>query len=138
MVSALCAPEMLSSPSAVETLERNLPSGLFASAFEGASFSASARYFFASVESPDLMADIRLVSALSNELALLLEELEVDDVEDEASSVKRLEVLCKLEISMKCDPFPIYFSEIQLLQRSGSPSYLGGLQFSEQRGQSAA
>ena len=138
MVSALCAPAMLLSESAVETLERNSPSGLFESAFEGASFSTSARYVLASVESPDLMADIRLVSALSNEFALLPEELEVDDVEDEASSVKRLDVLCKLEISMNCDPFPIDFSGIQLLESSGSPSYLRGLQSSAQRGQSAA
>jgi hypothetical protein len=78
------------------------------------------------------------VSALSNEFVLLLEELEVDEVEDAASSVKRLEVLCKLEISMTCNPFPIDFSEIQLLQSSGSPSYLGGLQSSAQRGQPAA
>jgi len=58
------------------------------------------------VESPDLMADIRLVSALSKEFPLLPEELDVDDVEDAASSVKRLEVLCRLEISMNSDPFP--------------------------------
>ena len=120
---------MLLSESAVETLERNSLSGLLESAFEGASFSTSARYLLASMESPDLMADIRLVSALSKEFPLLPEELDVDDVEDAASSVKRLEVLCRLEISMNSDPFPIDFSEIQLLQSSGSPSYLRGLQF---------
>jgi hypothetical protein len=138
VVSALCAPEMLSSESAVETLERNSPSGLFESVLEGSSFSTSARYFLALDVSPDLMADIRLESALSNEFALLLEELEVDDVEDEASSVKRLEVLCELEISMTCNPFPIDFSEIQLLESSVFPSYQCGLQFCTQRGQSAA
>jgi hypothetical protein len=104
VVNALCAPAMLLSDSAVETLERNSPSGLLESAFEGASFSTSARYFLASVESPDLMADIRLVSAPSNEFPLLAEELEVDEVEDAASSEKR-ELLCKLEISMIIDPF---------------------------------
>jgi len=57
---------MLSLDNAVETLERNSPRGLFESAFDGVSFSTSARYFFASVASPDLMADIRLESALSN------------------------------------------------------------------------
>ena len=68
MVNALCAPAMLLSERAVETLERNSPSGLFESVFVGASFSTSVRYFLASVESPDLMADIRLVSALSKVL----------------------------------------------------------------------
>lgn len=129
---------MLSSESAVETLERNSPSGLFESVFEGSSFSASARYFLAFEVSPDLMADIRLESALSNEFVLLLEELEVDDVEEEASAVKRLEVLCELEISMTCNPFPKDFSEIQLLESSGSRSYQCGLQSCAKRGQSAA
>jgi hypothetical protein len=61
-------------------------------------------------ESPDLISDIRLESALSKEF-LLLEELEVDDVE---SSVRRLEVFCKLEICMDVNPFHIDFSETQL------------------------
>jgi hypothetical protein len=61
-----------------------------------------------------LIADIRLENALSKEFPLLLEELEVDDVEAAASSVKRLAVLCKLEISMKVNPFHINFSEIRL------------------------
>jgi hypothetical protein len=39
------------------------------------------------------MSDIRLERALSKEFPLLLEALEVDDVEDEDSSVKRLEML---------------------------------------------
>jgi hypothetical protein len=69
------------------------------------------------------MADIRLVSAPSN-VFVLLDELEVDDVEDAESSVKRLEVLCTLEISMDHNPFPIDFSKIQLRQSSGFPSYL--------------
>jgi len=43
------------------------------------------------------MADIRLVSALSKLSWLLAEELEVDEVDDVASSEKR-ELLCKLEI----------------------------------------
>jgi hypothetical protein len=50
------------------------------------------------------MAAIRLVSALSNEFPLLADELEVDEVEDVASSEKS-ELLCKPEISMKIDPF---------------------------------
>jgi hypothetical protein len=58
----------------------------------------------AEVVSPDLIADIRLVRALSKEL---LEELDVDDVdvvEAVASSERRELVFCKLEICMKCDP----------------------------------
>jgi hypothetical protein len=107
VVRALCAPAMLLSPSAVETLDRNSPSGLLASVFEGASFSTWARYVLASVESPDLMADIRLVSALSKELWLLLDELlEAADDEDADSSVKSELAFCKLEISMSCSPFP--------------------------------
>jgi hypothetical protein len=59
---------MLLSESAVETLERNSPSGLSEAIFEGASFSTWARSFFAAVELPDLISDIRLENALSNEL----------------------------------------------------------------------
>jgi hypothetical protein len=102
---------MLLSESAVETLERNSPSGLLEAIFVGASFSTSARSFFAAAESPDLRSDIRLENALSKVFLLLLEELEVDDV---ASSVRRLEVLCRLEISMKVNPFHIDFSENHL------------------------
>jgi hypothetical protein len=61
------------------------------------------------------MSDIRLESALSKEFPLL-EELEVDDVEDAASSVKREEVLCNAEIDMNYLPSYINFSEIQLPQ----------------------
>jgi hypothetical protein len=39
VVSALCAPAMLLSDRAVETLERNSPIGLLESAFDGESFS---------------------------------------------------------------------------------------------------
>jgi len=107
VVSALCAPAMLSLESAVETLARNSPSGLLESAFEGASFSTSARYFLASVVSPDLMEDIRLESAPSKEFWLLLEELETDDV---ASSEKRELVLCNAEIDMNEYSFHTNFS----------------------------
>jgi len=102
---------MLSLPSAVETLERNSPSGLLESVLEEESFSTSARYFFASVLSPDLIDDIRLVSALSKLLWLrLLEELEADDVEDDESSANRVLLLCKLEINMDVDPSRLDFS----------------------------
>ena len=114
MVSALWAPAMLLSPSAVETLERNSPSGLLESAFAGDSFSTWARYVFASLVSPDLIAEIRLVSALSKAFVLLLEELETEDVEDAESSEKRELLLCKLEISMNRNPFRVDFSRLQL------------------------
>ena len=107
---------MLLSESAVETLERNSPSGLLESIFEGASFSTWARSFFAAVELPDLISDIRLENALWNELWLLLEELEVDDVEDAVSSVKREVALCNAEIDMNYLPSNIDFSEIPLPQ----------------------
>jgi hypothetical protein len=58
---------MLSLERAVETLERNSPSGLLESELEEESFSTSARYFFAPEVSPDLIEDIRLESALSKE-----------------------------------------------------------------------
>ena len=100
---------MLSSPSAVETLDRNSPSGSLASVFESVleedSFSTSARSVFALLVFPDLMSDIRLESALSKEF-VLLEVLEVDDVEVFASSLKRdVLLLDKLEISMNRNPF---------------------------------
>lgn len=100
MVSALCAPSMLSSESAVETLLRNSPSGLFESTFPEERFSTCPRYFLASAVSPDLIADIRLVNALSKEFALLVEP-EVDDVEEVESSESRELVLCKLEMDMR-------------------------------------
>jgi hypothetical protein len=115
---------MLSSESAVETLVRNSPSGLFESIFPEDSFSTWAMYFLASAVSPDLMADIKFVSALSKEFPLLLFELEVDDVEDVVSSERRELVLCKLEIFMKGNPFHLDFSKIPLPQSSDSPRYL--------------
>jgi hypothetical protein len=121
---------MLSSESAVETLLRNSPSGLFESIFPEDKFSTWDRYFLALAVSPDLTADIRLVSALSKELPLLFVELAVDDVDDVVSSERRELVLCKLEIFMKRNPFRIDFSKIQLPQSSDSPSYMQGLQFS--------
>jgi hypothetical protein len=45
---------------------------------------------------------------------LLADELEVDEVEDAASSEKR-ELLCKLEISMKVDPFA-WISQVEFLK----------------------
>jgi len=102
---------MLLSESAVVTLDRNSPSGLLEAIFEGASFSTWARSFFAAAELPDLRSDIRLENALSKVLLLLLVELEVEAVE---SSERRLEVFCRLEISMKVNPFHIDFSENQL------------------------
>jgi hypothetical protein len=63
-----------------------------------------------------LISDIRLENALWNELWLLLEELEVDDVEDAVSSVKREVALCNAEIDMNYLPSNIDFSEIPLPQ----------------------
>ena len=61
---------MLLSESAVETLARNSLIGLFEFVVdeEGFNFSTSARYFLASVVSPDLMEENRPESALSSEL----------------------------------------------------------------------
>jgi len=112
VVSALCAPAILSSPSAVDTLERNSPSGLFESMLESVlesvfdedSFSTWARSVLAFVVSPDLMSDIRLDKAVSKEF-LLLEVLEVDEVEAAASSERRLVLLFdRLEICMDHNP----------------------------------
>jgi hypothetical protein len=122
VVNALCAPLMLLSESAVETLERNSPNGLLESAFDGVSFSASARYFFASVVSPDLMADSRLESALLKLFCVLLVELVADEAEDAASSVKRVVLLCKAEMDMKDDPFHANFSDLRPL-RVAAPRY---------------
>jgi len=91
---------MLSLDSAVETLERNSPSGLLESALEGVSFSTCARYVSASVVSPDLMEDIRLESALAKLFWVLLEELREDAVEDVVRSVKSELLLCIDEIDM--------------------------------------
>jgi hypothetical protein len=51
------------------------------------------------------MSDIRLESALSKEFVLLLDVDEVDDVDDAVSSERRVLVLDKLEINMRCNPF---------------------------------
>ena len=109
---------MLLSESAVETLVRNSPIGLFESIFPAESFSTCPRYFLASAVSPDLIADNRLVNALSKEFALPV-ELEADDVEEVESSESRELVLCKLEIDMNSNPFQLDFSKIRLPQSSG-------------------
>ena len=127
VVNALCAPEMLSLESAVETLERNSPSGLLESAFDELSFSTSARYFLASVVSPDLMEDIRPESALSKELLLLLEELEADDVD---SSDNRELVLCNAEIDMNVISLPLKFLKAATEQTDVASRYMCGLQSS--------
>jgi len=57
-----------------------------------------ARYFFASLVSPDLIDENRPVSAVSREL-WLLEELEVEEADSVDSSEKRELVLCRLETS---------------------------------------
>jgi hypothetical protein len=106
VVRAFCAPEMSSLERAVETLERNVPSALSESAFDGVNFSTSANFVFASAVSPDLMEDIRPESALSKLFCELLEVLETEDAE---SSERRELVLCTLEISMNSDPFPSRF-----------------------------
>jgi translation elongation factor EF-Tu-like GTPase len=51
---------------------------------------------------PELMAEMRLVSALSNELWLL----DDDEDKDDAVRLEIRELLCKLEIDMKEHPFP--------------------------------
>jgi len=100
----------------VDTLDRNSLIGLlellvdeaFEVFVEEVSFSTSARYFLASLVSPDLIEENSPVSAASSELWLFLEEL---DVEDAASSVKSEELLCRAEIDMECDPSWVDFSE---------------------------
>ena len=96
MVSALCAPAMLLSESAVDTLARNSLIGLFEllvdEVIELVSFSTSAKYFLASLVSPDLIEENRPVSALLSEL-WLVDELDVDDVEDAESSANSEEEL---------------------------------------------
>jgi hypothetical protein len=86
---------MLLSESAVDTLDRNSLIGLFVlvvdEVLELVSLSTSARYFLASLVSPDLMEENRPVSALFSEFLLLLEELEADEAAE--SSVKREEAL---------------------------------------------
>jgi hypothetical protein len=112
---------MLLSPRAVETLERNSPSGLFEATFEGSSFSTCVRYFFASAVSPDLIADIRFVNAASNEL-LLLEELFDDELKAESSEISEL-VLCILEIDINRSPFEQISPSIVSRDRVHAQSY---------------
>lgn len=102
-VSAVCAAEMFPLESADDTLARNLPIGLLESAFAGLSCFISARYFCASLVSPDLMEDIRPLSAVAKAFWLLPEVEEADDVEEveEAARSENNElVFCKLEICM--------------------------------------
>ena len=127
---------MLLSESAVDTLARNSLIGLFESVVdelfelltEEVSFSTSARYFLASLVSPDLIEENRPVSALSSELWLFLEELDVDDVEDAASSVKSEALLCIAEIDIACNPFPVDFPEQRSRWFDTAPRYMCGLQ----------
>jgi len=106
VVSAVCAAEMSLLERADETLVRNLPRGLLESALEGLSFCTSARYFAASLVSPDLMEDMRPLRAVSKAL-LFVEALETED-EDEAVSCDRRELeFCKLEINMAVLPFRV-------------------------------
>jgi len=106
VVRAPCAPAMLFSESAVETLAKNSLIGLLESVVdeevEEFSFSTSAKYFLASVVSPDLIEENRPESALFSELWLLLD---VDDNDDAESAVNKEDVLCKAEIDMNCNPF---------------------------------
>lgn len=90
--SAFCAPEMLLFERSVDTFDKNFPSGLLGSAFEGASCCTWLKYFSASVVSPDLIADIRLDSAAPN-VFCELEVLEAWVVEDEDRAVKSVLVL---------------------------------------------
>jgi hypothetical protein len=100
VVSAVCAAEMLPLESAEDTLERNWPKGLLESALAGVSFCNWARYFSASLVSPDLIDDMRPERAVSKGFLLLLEVAEVDDVDEEASSENSELETCELEISM--------------------------------------
>lgn len=100
VVNAVCAAEISLLESAVETLDRNWPTGLLESAPAGANFSAWARYVFAAVVFPELMAAISSANVLSNEFPLLLEVLEAEEAEDAASSARRELPLCTLEIRL--------------------------------------
>ena len=106
---------MLLSESAVDTLARNSLMGLFepevVEVFELVSFSTSAKYFLASLVSPDLIEENSPVSALFSGLWLLLDALEVAVVEDAESAVNRELLLCKAEIDMDCNPFLPDFPE---------------------------
>jgi hypothetical protein len=78
------------------------------------------------------MADIRLLSALSN--FPLPEELVVEDVDDAESSAKSVLLDCKLEICMN-QSFPMDCPMQPLPEGKFAPSYPEGLQFSAPLGQ---
>jgi hypothetical protein len=103
VVSADCAAEMSPSANAVETLARNCPIGLFESALAGVSCSTCARYFCASVVSPDWIAEMRLASAASK--GFLLVEADVEETDDEVSSVIK-ELLWIPDIDMSSSFWP--------------------------------
>lgn len=86
--------------SALETLDTNWLRGLFESMLDGINFFTSARYFSASVVSPDLMDEIRPLSAVPNESPEL--ELEVELVAEVELVIweSRVLALCTLEINM--------------------------------------
>jgi hypothetical protein len=115
VVSALCAPAMLLSDSAVDTLDRNSLIGSFElvldELFEPVSCSTWARYFLASLVSPDLIEENKSLRALLSELWLLLEELDVDDADEAESSAMSEELLCIAESDMDRNPFLANFSE---------------------------
>jgi hypothetical protein len=130
---------MLLSESAVDTLARNSLIGFFElvldevlEVFELTSFSTSARYFLASLVSPDLIEENRPVSALSSEL-WLFEVLDVDDTEEAESSANSEELLCIAEIDMDCNPFLADFSEQRSRSMDAAPEYMGGLQLRDQK-----
>src|ERR1035437_42028 len=120
---------MLLSESAVETLDKNSPNGLLESVFELVNFSTWARYFLASVVSPDLIEENKPVSAVSNEFALF-DELEVEEVEEAASSLKSVMLLEILEIDMACSPFLVDFSRKPPPTGCVTSSYTCGLHVS--------
>jgi hypothetical protein len=130
VVSADCAPEMLLFDRAVETLERNVLRGLVESelVLEDESFCTSARYFLASEMSPELIDDMRLVSALSKVLWLLLEVDEVDEVDNWDNSFKRELLLCKLEINISRSSHRFLK---HLTRGQGWLGYTGGLRLRE-------
>jgi hypothetical protein len=123
---------MLLSESAVDTLERNSLIGLselvLDEVFELVSFSTWARYFLASLVSPDLIEENKPLRALSSELWLLLEELDVDDAEEAVSCAISEELLCIAEIDMDCSPFWANFSEQRPLSMVTALRYRCGLQ----------
>jgi hypothetical protein len=131
---------MLLSESAVDTLDRNSLIGLFEFVadevfeplVEEVSFSTTAKYFLASLVSPDLIEENRLVSALSSELLLLFEEFDVDDAEDAESSVKSEELLCIAEIDMACNPLLADFPKQRQQEMDAALRYVYGMQSSHQ------